>query len=442
MKIAQNQIERLNYGWFAVRNRSTKEIQEGVTIEARHANEKKFFNTAPWNQLEKDHVGIDSLKRFLGRLLYNHIREEFPGLIKELQHLADEAQRERDELGPPRQTCMQQRQFLTRISGNYQRAVRNALVGNYASDLGPQHPLKLRMLLQNLNENFAKRMALHGHTIPFNAIDGTVDDEYGRDFQETEAQDINTWIRTIYLESRGAELPGTVNPAVLENMFRQQTVNWETIAVEHLSEVEHTINRFNDALMSETIRDVDIRTGIAFCLDQQHKKSFKAARIQLQTILDDERTGILQTVNHYFADNLAAVRKQRVISRLGDAGLVDGMDQLIDLLEITAAAHLGNEDQAVNDIHDILKSFYKVAIKRFIDNVVVQVVERYYLGLAGPVKLLSPEFIGAMSDSELQNIAAEDFTTSTTRTSLDTKIDRLQKVLNIALHRQEDYPAE
>ncbi|KFZ20004.1 hypothetical protein V502_03400, partial [Pseudogymnoascus sp. VKM F-4520 (FW-2644)] len=42
------------HGWFAVKNRSTKEIQDGVTMEQRHINEKKFFETVPFNQLSKD----------------------------------------------------------------------------------------------------------------------------------------------------------------------------------------------------------------------------------------------------------------------------------------------------------------------------------------------------------------------------------------------------
>ena len=43
-----------------------------------------------------------------------------------------------------------------------------------------------------------------------------------------------------------------------------------------------------------------------------------------------------------------------------------------DLAAITRAAHLSNEDHAVNDIHDILKAYYKVALKRYMDNVVLQ----------------------------------------------------------------------
>ena len=46
-----------------------------------HINEEKFFKTVSFSQLPKDQVGISSLKRILGKLLYNHIRSEFPGLV-------------------------------------------------------------------------------------------------------------------------------------------------------------------------------------------------------------------------------------------------------------------------------------------------------------------------------------------------------------------------
>jgi hypothetical protein len=50
--------------------------------------------------------------------------------------------------------------------------------------------------------------------------------------------------------------------------------------------------------------------------------------------------------------------------------------------------YLSNEDQAVYNIHDILKAYYKVALKRFIDTLVLQVVERHYLGNKGPVRYI------------------------------------------------------
>jgi hypothetical protein len=94
--------------------------------------------------------------------------------------------------------------------------------------------------------------------------------------------------------------------------------------------------------------------------------------------------------------------------------------------------HLSNEDQAVNDIHDILKAYYKLAMKRFTDNVVLQVTERILLGPEGPVKALSPEMIGDLRDDELMDMAGENFATSSNRNELAAKFERFQKALDIA----------
>lgn len=104
----------------------------------------------------------------------------------------------------------------------------------------------------------------------------------------------------------------------------------------------------------------------------------------------------------------------------------------MNLKAIAGAAHLSNEDQAVNDIHDILKAYHQVAMKWLMDNVIVQVVERVYLGDNGPVKAISPEYIGTLSEAELSDIAAESYATSSTRTDISYRLERLEKALSLA----------
>lgn len=70
LRIAKNEIEKLNHGWFVVKNRSAQEIKEGVTITGRHQREKTFFATvALWTELDRNRGGIQALKTFLGGLL-------------------------------------------------------------------------------------------------------------------------------------------------------------------------------------------------------------------------------------------------------------------------------------------------------------------------------------------------------------------------------------
>ncbi|KAL5345014.1 hypothetical protein ACLOAV_009967 [Pseudogymnoascus australis] len=339
LKIAQNSVERLHHGWFAVKNRSTKEIQDGVTMEQRHINEKKFFETVPFNQLSKDRVGIPSLKEFLGKLLYTHIRGEFPGLVQEIRKLVHGCRGELDALGPSRQTFMEQRHHVER---------------------------------------------------------------------------------------------SCLAPSILESLFRQQSARWGPLAEQHVVKVEEIVRNFNQALLESLVPEDVLRAKIEARNLTFYNAAHDAAIVQLRQIIADERSGILQTINHYFADTLAKTREERFLSRLKEVGLEDGQYQTIDLAAITRAAHLSNEDQAVNDIHDILKAYYKVALKRYMDNVVLQVIERIYLGSNGPVRAISPEYVKTLSDTELAGIAAESYATSSTRTEIGYKLQRLDKALNLA----------
>ncbi|KAJ4302817.1 hypothetical protein N0V90_001708 [Kalmusia sp. IMI 367209] len=428
-RIAKNEVEKLTHGWFVVKNRSTQEIVAGVTIETRHKREKQFFSTvAPWTDLKKDRTGIYSLKAFLGGLLYDHISNEFPDVVKDIEQLSSSTLKELEILGPSRQTTADQRRFLMRLANAYQQDVANALNGNYDPGLDGDDPVKLRMHVRKLSDKFADCMARSGHAKIFQNVQGDIDVEFARSSGDKE--DISMWIRNLYRESRGAELPGTVNPRVLENMFRQQSEPWKNIASVYIERISAAIQRFNEAVFAERISDEELRMKLVAKLSHEHSNIHDKAGQQLTIILNDERGGILQTVNHYFADTLSAIREERVLARLEAAGVEDGCT--VDMTQMLKSVHLSNEDQAVNDIHDTLKAYYKVALKRFTDNVVLQVTERLYLGPDGPVRSLSPDMIGDLQDGELTDLAGENFATSSTRNELLNKYERFQKALDIA----------
>ncbi|KAJ6016561.1 hypothetical protein N7540_011152 [Penicillium herquei] len=432
LRIAKNEVEHLTHGWFVVRNRSTQEIQDGVTIDGRHRTEKHFFSTMqPWTELKKDRVGISALKSFLGHLLYGHIRSEFPAVVTDIERLSLETQKELEILGPSRQTTGEQRRFLTRISSVYQDEVNKALKGSYSADLEALSPLKLRMHLRQHADDFAKNMSRSGHLKVFRTTRDAEDPEFRRRRRADDQESIYDWIRHFYLESRGSELPGTVNPILLENLFRQQSSPWREIAVKYIEKAASAAHSYNENILADILPDDDVKEKLRKILSPSEKETYKQAHKQLLSILNDERGGILQTVNHYYADTLSSIRQERVMARLENLGLHDGLMQL-DMSKVLQGVHLSNEDQAVFDIHDILKAYYKVALKRFTDNVVIQVTERYILGNGGLVKMLSPDFIGDFEEDRLTEIAGEKFSTASRRNDLVSKAARFKEALEIA----------
>ena len=69
---------------------------------------------------------------------------------------------------------------------------------------------------------------------------------------------------------------------------------------------------------------------------------------------------------------------------------------------------MSNENFVVQDIHDILQSFYKVSRKTFVDNVCKQAAMHYLLQCEeSPLALFSPIFVSRLSPSDLEELAGE-----------------------------------
>ncbi|PWW75868.1 P-loop containing nucleoside triphosphate hydrolase protein [Tuber magnatum] len=433
LRILQNEVERLKHGWFAVKNRSAKDIRSNVTIEERHVNEENFFKTSPWCELERNRVGIRPLKSFLGKLLYEHIREEFPTLVKDIAAKLRESKAVLAEFGPARQTPTEQRVYLTKIVNQYEAEVDRTLAGTYDPGLSSGDPLKLRMHIFNANERFAGKLKREGYLMPFRTVDNSLDNDYNRSTAGTETEPIYTWIRNWYRESRGAGLPGTVNPEVVKSLFRQQCIAWNTISESHLATTAQIVRDFSTALYEKRIEDEAILPRILAKVGPMIESSISAAKSQLETILADELASTLQTINSTFLITLQDTRLRRMEARLRSHGIGDNLYHTnITVRSLAEYANLSIEDEAVYEIHDILKCYYSIAIKRFADNVVNQVVERHLLGREGSVKCFCSEQVSALGEGELAALVADDYETSVRRTDVKYRIGRLERALEIA----------
>ena len=69
---------------------------------------------------------------------------------------------------------------------------------------------------------------------------------------------------------------------------------------------------------------------------------------------------------------------------------------------------MSNTDHIIQDIHDILHSYYKVARKRYVDNVVTQATTYFLIaGPETPLTLFSPTFVSSLTHEELEHVAGE-----------------------------------
>lgn len=87
-----------------------------------------------------------------------------------------------------------------------------------------------------------------------------------------------------------------------------------------------------------------------------------------------------------------------------------------------------NLEHTICDIHDILKSYYKVARKRFVDNVMMQAAAFHLVtGPDSPIKVFTPGFVSDLTTEQLEAIAGEDAITKRKRAELKREIESLEK---------------
>ena len=80
---------------------------------------------------------------------------------------------------------------------------------------------------------------------------------------------------------------------------------------------------------------------------------------------------------------------------------------------------MSNADHAIQDLHDILHSYYKVALKRFADSVRMQAADYFLItGSKTPLTLFSPAFIASMTPEQLEEVAGEELTVKRRRVQL------------------------
>lgn len=125
---------------------------------------------------------------------------------------------------------------------------------------------------------------------------------------------------------------------------------------------------------------------------------------------------------------LTSSRQTRMRAAVADKAIDDSDNGIVVPLDDLTHNHpMSNVEYLVRDIHDILKSYYKVARKRFVDNVCIQASDYHLVtGPETPLKLFSPTFVSHLSPEQLEQIAGEDVAVKSRREALKKEIKDLE----------------
>jgi aromatic ring-opening dioxygenase LigB subunit len=106
--------------------------------------------------------------------------------------------------------------------------------------------------------------------------------------------------------------------------------------------------------------------------------------------------------------------------------------EVVRLEDIVQSHPMSNNDHIIYEIHNILKSYYKLARKRFVDNMRKQVADHFLLiGPNTPLKLFSSKFVASLSPAKLEEVTSKEFGTKRQRADLKKDIGLLEKGIAI-----------
>jgi hypothetical protein len=468
---------RFELGYTIVCNRSQSDLS--ITFDERNAKEVAFFNLDPWSFIPKERAGIKALKHRLNNLLVDVTRRSFQGVAVDIRRRIGKLEQQLEIIGPVRQTAYEQRNHLITVASKFRDITTKAIDAYYSRDecFEMDDIFRLATLVMEMNEDFSEMVHKKGFTRAFGGPQppaaapsrstpspdlspdrGTGHSSTVPPTPETDSSEypelqgimnqietvpepaedgIMEWITYKYKRSKGFEI-GTTNPSLMPYLFAEQSRAWGFHAQNHMTKVIRKIHHFNYKVLQYCCNDDALCERLWDKLLQPLLLSYEKALQQASFLVEIERHGNLMTMNHYFAENVRKAREARLklqFEALNSWQTDDERSEPLLRLKDILGVVMSNDDHTVQDLHDTLKSYYKVARKRFVDAVCLQAVDHFLVsGKTSPLWIFSPHFIGKMSDTELHQIAGDEDETISRRNSLETELCSLkagEKILEI-----------
>ncbi|KAI1845364.1 hypothetical protein JX266_008459 [Neoarthrinium moseri] len=439
VSLARNQEVEFRLGWHVLKNLDS-EAGYG-SLAQRDIREMQFFEQGIWTELPTSVLGIDQLRTRLSKVLLNHITTELPSLIEEIESKRNACHERLKKLGQPRTTLFQQQLHLIRVSESFQRLVRNAVDGNWNdtffgdAEFHYGYLRRIRAVIRNLNDKFAKDLSTHGHR---RQITDSAEESVSPHCISVTRDDFIHHIQIKISRSQGRELPGLFDPMIVAELFRDQASRWEELARSH---VHAAWKACHDFLKHAVAHVADAGTSTAIM-----QKIVQPTMDSLLATLDSKTLEILRphqtihpiTCNHYYTDIIQKFRKERKLILIKEAlrkffNVKKLCKVSCEIVDLSGLAKVLVDDNSEPDMHrfaasealDHMNAYYKVAMKRFLDDVAVEIIE-VVLVSALPA-ILSPVKVYEMAPELVARIAGESEEAQNQREQLTRQLEVLSR---------------
>ncbi|KAI1813839.1 dynamin family protein [Poronia punctata] len=445
LDLAENKEVEFGLGWHVLKNLDSEQVSGSSLLHQRNEEEKAFFSQGAWSRLSSDMLGVGELRKRLSEVLLRQIATELPSLIKEIDQELNVCEADLKELGKPRATAMEQKQLLIDIGEKFGLIVKDIRNGYYLgsffskADTTRGYQQRLRAVVQQLNRDFAYVMRRQGaaRIIRSSAMGSSISSTpyISRD-------DFVQEVRNLLRRSRGIELPGRFNELIVTDLFQQQSTPWRKITLDHVVEcwaaAEKTLRLIINAIADPSTGTQIIRQVIEPAMGQLKKEIISKAN----DLIDSHVVCHPMTYNGEYLEEVHRIQDKRrtefntgIIRRffgLGDDDMTSvslghynkyNMENLI--AQLSKRQEADEEKLAASEAIDCMEAYYNVALKRMIDDVAIEVVERKLMAKLSDI--LSPTVVFKMPEDLVSAIAGESNKTRARRIQLSNQVDVLIK---------------
>ncbi|KAI1076934.1 dynamin family protein [Whalleya microplaca] len=412
ISLAQNQEVQFDLGWHVLKNLDS-ETQKGPSLLGhRNSEEADFFSGGIWEQLPSSSLGINQLRNRLSSVLLRQIALELPSLICEIGFKLDGSSEQLQKLGEPHSTFEEQRLQLLQISQDFQSVVKNSINGIYNDALFSEaeseegYSQRIRAVIQNLNKQFADELAQWGHKREISDTElAAADDDHEGPLFITRLKFVDH-VQNLMQRSRGRELPGIFNSMITAELFHDQSAPWEIVARNHISRAWAAAKAFLKSII-EHVAHPSIKNAL-------FQRVFEPALNNLLTVVNTKTTELLGSHRQIHPITYDQQYSEAIRS-ISDNQRKDRTEE--DVERVAACKAL-----------DCMHAYYGVSMKRFVDDVAVEVIERELLSVLP--EIFSPVAVFTMPIILVGQIAGESQQSLARRKELTTQIEVLRNGSN------------
>ncbi|KAH8656617.1 P-loop containing nucleoside triphosphate hydrolase protein [Tricladium varicosporioides] len=444
ISLARNQEVEFRLGWHVLKNMDSETGE--WSLADRDAKEREFFSQRTWEDLPRSLLGIENLRSRLSKVLLGQIAAELPSLINEIEIKSNACRSRLDMLGEPRATIDEQRLYLLHISQSFQSLIKASVDGTYNDPFfedaqsEPGYQKRIRAVVQNLNLDFAERIARRGHY--YKIVDGPMETSYPQGGITITREKFLDHIQHLMRRTKGRELPGTFNPMIVADLFLEQSSPWEVLTRSHIEKVWKAAKEFLSLTTAYVANAATSKALFQEIFDPALNELLETLNSKCTELLTPHQKSHPITYNHYFTESLQNVRNERrkdeytrIIKDFFGVSSIESVriDHYRDLRTLVAALVQRTEPDmnqfACSEALICMEAYYKVALKRFVDDIAIEVIEAQ---LISPLyNIFSPVTVTSMPESLVLSIADESEEDRAQREQLNKQLEVLTKGIEI-----------